>query len=175
MIIEGQKIRTDRLLLRKFTKDDLDDFYNILSRDEVGRQLPKGEGFSRSEVKKWLENIINFWEKNDYGVWAVTIEKSQNFIGYCGLNYIQDINKIEILYSLSPEFWNRGYATEAARAVIIYGFKKLKLDRIVGFTKLGNTPSERVLKKAGLKYVEIKDIFGMKCKYYQITNDLVKL
>ena len=75
---------------------------------------------------------------------------------------------VEVLYALSKDYWGKGYATEGAYASLKYGFNVLKLDKIIGLTKLENKASIKVLEKIGLSYQGNKRVFGMECRYFEI-------
>ena len=164
------KITTERLILRKFNKNDLDDFSVIIGKDEIGKQLPKGEGYTRKEAEKWLENIKNIWEDKNYGTWAVIKKETGDLIGHCGLNPVDELDEIEVLYAIDPVYWGKGYATEAASKTVDYGLEVIGLDNIIGLTKIGNRASERVLEKSGLIYIKEIDIFDMRCKLFELQK-----
>ena len=159
--IENNELETDRLYMRRFRTNDLDVFSQILGQDEVGQWLPRGRGYTKDEVEKFLDNVAKHWQEKGYGIWAVIEKESGKIIGHCGLNYVKQNDEVEVLYGFGKEYWGLGYATEAAKAALSFGFEKIGLDRIVAFAKIDNIASRRVIEKIGLKYIKDIEIFGM--------------
>ena len=151
--IENNELETDRLYMRRFRTNDLDVFSQILGQDEVGQWLPRGRGYTKDEVEKFLDNVAKHWQEKGYGIWAVIEKESGKIIGHCGLNYVKQNDEVEVLYGFGKEYWGLGYATEAAKAALSFGFEKIGLDRIVAFAKIDNIASRRVIEKIGLKYI----------------------
>ena len=166
--LENNEIETKRLILKRFSEKDIDAFAAIVSQDEIGKQLPKGSGYTRNEAEKWLNKIIEAWKENGFGTWAVIDKERNKLLGNCGLNQIESLDEIEVLYLLSKEEWGKGYATEAAYATLIYGFERLKLNKIIGLTKIDNQQSANVLIKNGLTYKKNIEIFNLNCKYFEL-------
>ena len=168
--IENNELETDRLYMRRFRTNDLDVFSQILGQDEVGQWLPRGRGYTKDEVEKVLDNVAKHWQEKGYGIWAVIEKESGKIIGHCGLNYVKQNDEVEVLYGFGKEYWGLGYATEAAKAALSFGFEKIGLDRIVAFAKIDNIASRRVIEKIGLKYIKDIEIFGMNCAYYELKK-----
>lgn len=168
--IENNELETDRLYMRRFRTNDLDVFSQILGQDEVGQWLPRGRGYTKDEVEKFLDNVAKHWQEKGYGIWAVIEKESGKIIGHCGLNYVKQNDEVEVLYGFGKEYWGLGYATEAAKAALSFGFEKIGLYRIVAFAKIDNIASRRVIEKIGLKYIKDIEIFGMNCAYYELKK-----
>jgi RimJ/RimL family protein N-acetyltransferase len=164
------EIETTRLRLRAFTPDDLDDLFLIFGDEEVMRYISNGKPRSLEETGRGLLRTIEGWQKRGFGLWAMTIKGSDRVIGYCGLIYLDDTPEIEIAYGLAKAHWAKGYATEAARATLEFGFEKLKLERIVAVVNPENIPSQRVLEKLGMTYVKKAHHYETDLMYYEITR-----
>lgn len=150
-------IETERLVVRPFTLGDRDPLYTIVSQEEVMRYLPEGV-MSREETLETLSWIIDCYGKNTpekiikFTV-AVDLRETNELIGWCGLGPLAFLPwEIEIFYGVTRRLWNRGIATEAAEAMLEYGFSGIGLKRIVGVVYPENRASKRVLEKAGMKY-----------------------
>jgi RimJ/RimL family protein N-acetyltransferase len=155
-------IQTERLYLRKFVEDDLQHLFPILSDAETMVYYPSP--FSRDKVEKWIGRSIQSYETEGYGLWAVILKDSDEFIGDCGIT-LQEIDGEalpEVGYHICKKHWNKGYATEAARGVINYGFSTLNLQKLFTYTTVENVPSQRVALKNGMKFVKkfYKQIMG---------------
>ena len=143
-------IETDRLILRELSLDDTDSLYIILSDEETMKHYPKP--YTKEETKGWIERSIKSYKEFGYGLWAVILKESNQFIGQCGISS-QDIDgKVvpEIGYHINKKFWNKGYATEAAGACLEYGFTKLSLNEIFIHTYIKNIPSTKIAEKIGM-------------------------
>ena len=96
-----------------------------------------------------------------YAALIVTLKKTGQFIGSGGLQPVKDTPEVEIAYHYLPSAWGRGYATEAARAILEFGFKTIRLEEVVGLVFPENVASSRVLEKAGMWYVGQASYFGI--------------
>lgn len=91
-------------------------------------------------------------EKDEANVFAVTLRASSELVGACGLHGRQTGATAELGYWIGKPFWGRGYATEAARAVVAYGFDTLGLHRVFAMAYSRNPTSSRVLEKLGMRW-----------------------
>jgi len=167
---QEKEIRTDRLYLRRFCKEDLDAYAKIMGDYEVGKWFPKGDGYTLEEAKKSLDSILEHWDKHNFGIWAITDKEKSVLLGRCGLNLIAETTEVEIDFVLAREFWGKGYATEAAKAALVYGFEILKLDRIIALAKPENIASRHVIEKIGMQYKKNTKYWGIVCAYYEISK-----
>ena len=141
-------LETERLLVRPFRESDFTDLYEYLSLEETYRFEP-GEPVSLEEAKNYSierSNRVNWW--------AVTLKNDtkRKLIGHISLfkTDLEIFRTWEIGYIFNPVFQNKGYASEAAGAVIRYGFEKLNAHRIIAHCSPENIPSWKVLEKCGM-------------------------
>lgn len=167
---ENKGIRTNRLLLRRFSKEDLDAYAEIMGDREVGKWFPKGDGYTREESEKSLKSILDHWKRFGFGIWAITDKANNVLLGRCGLNMIAESSEVEVDFVIAPDYWGKGYATEAAEAALKYGFENLKLKRIIALAKPENTLSRRVIEKIGMRYLKDAQYWGITCVYYAISK-----
>ena len=153
-------LETQRLIIREFKPEDLSQLAPILANPKVMKFSSKSI-FSVEQTLMKINFFINSYQKHGFGKWAMIHKQSNQMIGFCGLalEKIDNVNEPEIGYLLDSEFWGKGFATEAASAVITQGFEKFKLPYILGIVEPANTASVRVLEKLGMKY-ERKTIFN---------------
>ena len=163
-------VQTDRLILREFNLEDLDAYAEIMGDDEVGRQFPKGKGYTREESTRSLDMILKHWKNHGFGIWAVVHREDRMLIGRCGLNLIDETSEVEVDFVLAGSYRGKGYATEAARAALRYGFEQLKLKRIIALSKPDNTASRRVIEKIGMQYIGEAEYWGITCARYEIKR-----
>ena len=167
-------IETDRLLFRRFTEDDAPLLYDLNLDPEVIRYTHDPLTDVEHARKVLKEVILPQYILYDHGRWAVHLRSGLEFIGWCGLKYFSETNEVDLGYRFKRKFWGNGYATEAARGCIEYGFDILKLHRIVGRALPANLASIKVLEKCGMKYLHEETVYGYLHKTYQVTNPAIK-
>ena len=168
--ITNKEIKTNRLNLRHFNKEDLETYSAIMDDNQIARWFPKGDSYTHEESEKSLNNILSHWMKYGFGLWAITKKENDQIIGRCGLNYILESSEVELDFIISKNYWNQGYATEASEAVIFYGFKILYLDKIIALSKPENIASRKVIEKTGLKYIGNVEYWNIPCVKYEILR-----
>jgi RimJ/RimL family protein N-acetyltransferase len=146
------ELRTDRLRLRRWLPADRDPFAAINADPAVMEYFPAT--LSREESDALATRIEAHFDRHGFGLWAVETPGVAQFAGFVGLS-VPAFNAhftpcVEIGWRLAVEHWGRGYATEAARAVLTSGFETLGLSEIVSFTVPGNLTSRRVMERIGM-------------------------
>jgi [ribosomal protein S5]-alanine N-acetyltransferase len=162
------EIETERLQLRLFKPDDLDDLFLIFSDPDVIKYLGSGQPAQRDETENALMSIIRHWEIYGFGRWAAICKQTSKLIGYCGLRNFQ--GTAELVYLLSKQYWGMGLATEMARASLKFGFEEKKFERIIAMAKLANVASQRVMNKIGMDFQKNTLIFNMEVALYSINS-----
>jgi ribosomal-protein-alanine N-acetyltransferase len=163
-------LTTHRLILRAFTKEDIDPMTGILGEEGVLRYFPKTDPLPRDRVQKMIDNLLTHWEERGYGLWAVESRANGALMGRCGLQYLADTDEVEVDFILGKPFWGQGFATEAGRASVRHGFEALGLARVVGIAHEENRASQRVLEKLGMELVEQREFFGIPCYRYAVER-----
>jgi len=146
-------LSTPRLVLRPFTPGDVDDLLSMDGDARVMRYIGTGLGpRTRDEVAASIGRIVAFAaEHPGMSLLHASTRDEGRFVGGCGLFPLPEGGDVEIAYRLPFDCWGRGYATEAARAVLAHGFATLALARIVGVTFPDNAASQQVLRKIGMR------------------------
>jgi ribosomal-protein-alanine N-acetyltransferase len=165
------RIETERLLLRTYQTEDLETLYLLASDPHITRFFPDGFKLSREDILSSLPRRTEKWEKNGFGQFGVFEKESGKLIGYCGLQYLDNTTEVEIYYGFFSDYWGKGIATEAAAAVLDFGFEQVKLGRIVGVTHPENTASQKVLQKIGLKKEKMAHFYGMDVVYFAMPAE----
>jgi [ribosomal protein S5]-alanine N-acetyltransferase len=152
-------LQTPRLLLRRFTEADAVLLLQLNSNPEVLKYLHEPLLKTEEQALQVLQNIILPQYKNNLGRWAIHLKSTNEFIGWCGLKYLVDTDEIDLGYRLMQQFWGNGYAFEAAKHTMDYGFNQLHLKTIVGRAHVENTGSLKILQKLGMQFIkeEIED------------------
>lgn len=146
-------LATSRLILRECSIDDLSALYEIDSDFEVVRYVSYGP-LTLEECRRELTSHIDQQSISPRPVYylAVVLRSEDRLIGRCVLDIISDKHREGKLgYALNRHYWGRGYVTEAARALLIFGFATLNLHRIVATCSPDNSASEHVLQKLGMQ------------------------
>lgn len=144
------KIQTSRLYLREFNLADAPMVYEMHQDPEITRYTGDPLPWSSiAHTEKILVDAILPQYKNGIGRWAVYLNDSDTFIGWCGLKDIGE--EIDLGYRYIRAWWGKGFATEAAEAVLAYGISK-KLPNIIGRAAIENKASVKVLEKIGLTF-----------------------
>jgi ribosomal-protein-alanine N-acetyltransferase len=146
-------IETERLVLRAMSARDSADMFDYSSRGELTKYLLWSPHNTVNYTREYLAYIEKRYKVGDFYDWAVVEKESGRMIGTCGFTSIDLSNRRgEIGYVLNPDFHRRGYAPEAARAVIEFGFARLDLNRIEARFMEGNDASRRVAEKLGMTF-----------------------
>jgi len=167
-VIRIPTITTDRLTLRPFRPDDLDDFAALNADPEVVKYLGEGRPWSREETWMQMAAFLGHWELRGYGLWAVEEKASAKFIGRIGLLNPEGWHQLELAWTLARSRWGQGFATEGARAALEYAFTVVKLDHIVSLIDSRNLPSIRVAERLGEKLEERIKLRGKDVSVYGI-------
>lgn len=147
-------IETERLILRSWRVTDRAVFAEINSNNKVMKYFPKP--LSIEESNGSVDRINSEFEETGFGLYAVEIKETGEFIGYVGFHrFTFDVPFSpgwEIGWRISDKFWNKGYATEAAMACIKYAREKKLCNRLYSFTAVPNIASENVMKRIGMSF-----------------------
>jgi ribosomal-protein-alanine N-acetyltransferase len=162
-------LETERLVLRRFTENDVDAVFALRSDAEMMRFIRAPQG--RQESVNWLRLVSSLWESDRIGFCAVVEKASGALIGWCGLWRLKETGETEIGYAIAREFQGKNLATEAAGAFLAYGFETLKLDKIVAVAAPENTASRRVMEKLGMKLDYIGEFYGRDLVHYSISQE----
>ena len=145
-------LRTDRLLLRQFLPTDAPHIQELAGAEEVAAGTFLPHPYEEGMAEAWIMNQHQSFEAGAAVHFAVTLARDQTVIGSIGLEISQAHRHARLGYWLGLPYWNRGYGTEAVKAVLAYGFGQLNLNRIYAPHFQGNDASGRVLHKAGMTY-----------------------
>jgi RimJ/RimL family protein N-acetyltransferase len=150
-------LETERLVLRRFTEDDVDNLVELDNDPEVMRFINGGRPTPRDEVENLLlpAFLARYGRSAGYGFWAAVEKSSGRFLGWFHLRPVEDAHPddVELGYRLRRSAWGKGYATEGSRALIQMGFAELGARRVFATTMVVNVASRRVMEKAGLRFV----------------------
>ncbi len=158
-------IETDRLFIRPWNDTDASK-YQTLSKD-VGYNVFSSPGhFSVRNDTEALEKLklrMTLFQERGLGKFPVFLKATDEIIGTCGLEpyLIEGKSEVELGYRLCLAHWGKGYATEAAKAILQYGFSDLKLEKIVAFAVPQNSQSLKIIEKLGFRYLKTFEHAGL--------------
>lgn len=165
------RIGTARLRLRPFTLADVDELHRLWTEPGVRQYLWDDEVIPRERVESIIDTSLASFEAHGFGLWAVLPVAEEALIGFCGFWYFHDPPRLELLYGIAPAYWNKGLATEAARAMMKYGFEELSFERIEASTDAPNLASVRVMERAGMSFWKRELTNGLDTIYYAISRE----
>lgn len=160
---------TNRLYLREFAIDDAEDLFQLNLDPEVIRYTGDAPFKSIEESRLFLQHYDHY-QKYGFGRWAVFNKTDNFFMGWCGLKYSEAKNEYDIGFRFFKKHWNQGYATESSKFCIDIGFRKFKMESIVGRAMKMNLASIRVLEKVRLTFHKAFDFDGQDGVIYKVDN-----
>ena len=165
-------LETERLLLRRIKPADARDMFEYASRPDVTKYLLWSPHPDIEHTRQYIDYLQTRYDAGDFYDWALVLKNGGKMIGTCGfVNFDLQNNSAEIGYVLNPAYCGYGYATEAAAAVIQFGFLRLKLHRIQAKYMAGNLASRRVMEKLGMaEEGTLRDAYFVNGTYRTVTQ-----
>jgi ribosomal-protein-alanine N-acetyltransferase len=165
-------LQTPRLLLRELTDDDHEALFAMYQDPWMNRYIggppPPREEYWRRVRETWPA----YYARHGFGLWATVRKEDGRLMGRCGLlsQEVDGERHVEVAYALAPEFWGRGYATEAARAIRDHAFRTLDAPHVISLILPGNTPSIRVAERNGMTFWKMAEFRTFTVRVYRITR-----
>lgn len=153
------ELQTDRLLLRQWRDSDREPFAQMGASAEVMEHFPAL--MSRAQSDSFIDRISAHIEREGWGLWALESRETGEFLGFTGLSVpgfdAHFTPTVEVGWRLARTAWGNGYASEAARFALTYGFDMLGLREIVSFTTTTNVRSQSVMNRIGMTHNPVDD------------------
>lgn len=147
---------TRRLVVRPLTADDSGFIWELLNDDDCLTFIgDRGVRTLEDAVRYIANGPLEMYERLGFGLWCVELKATHTPIGICGLLKRDWLDDVDLGYALLPEFRGRGYAREAATAVLTYGIDTLALARVAAIVSKGNVKSEAVLAGLGMQFRQL--------------------
>ena len=165
-------LESERLILRQLCKEDEPYIFKLHNDADVMKYISSNKGhYSHEECYEFIERQIKYYASHPgLGIWAAVEKNTGDFIGWVALKDLDNSEYIEVGYRLLTEHWGKGYATEATKALINYGFNDLNLYKITAVALPENKASTSVMQKAGMEYVGIKKYYNVDVVFYEINK-----
>lgn len=166
---------TSRLILRELLPSDAEGMFELDSDPDVHRYLGNKPITDIEKSREVIAFVRQQYIDNGIGRWAMVEKETDNFIGWAGLKLVKEmtnnhIDYYDVGYRLIKKYWGFGFATEAARASLDYGFDVLKLNDLYGVTDANNLASRKVLEKVGLRFVEAFNEESVPLYWFKISR-----
>ncbi len=162
-------VETERLLLRKWNDEDAAAVADIYLKPEVMEFIPGGV-WSPDRTARAVARMRALDIERGYGFYPVVLKSQGRIIGHCGLGHLEQTPEIEVAYVFDAPHWGKGYACEAVRAIIAYGFSGLNISRIVAVAFPQNVRSIRVMRSVGMTPIGVAHHFGATLVKYETRN-----
>jgi len=146
-------LETNRLILRRLTPEDAAFILDLLNQPSFIQFIGDRNVRTLADARNYIsQGPVASYARHGFGLYLTLLKDSGEPIGLCGLIKRDSLPDVDVGYALLPQFWGKGYATEAATAVFSYGRHTLGIPRVVGVVNADNAGSIAVLKKLGLRY-----------------------
>lgn len=173
------KLETEQLILRKLVISDARSLYiNWASDPDVVKFMRLNLPKNIKETENIINSFIEKYNNLETYRWGIELKEISEVIGFIGLSIISEYDMTaDFAYTIGKKFWNKGYATEALRAVLDFGLNKVGFNRLEAYHSINNMSSGKVMKKAGMKYEgrarqKYKSHIGFEdCDIYAIIKD----
>jgi RimJ/RimL family protein N-acetyltransferase len=170
-------LETPRLILRRRREDDVAPMAAVNADPEVMQWIRDGSVRDEHQTRDGIRACEREWETGGFGLFAVEIRSTGELAGLTGLSvpsYLPEVPPaVEVGWRLGRSHWGRGFATEAARAAVRFGFEQRRLARIVSIAQVGNDASQRIMTKLGMRPVRetINPTCGRRVQVFELSSD----
>lgn len=167
------RLETPRLYLRSMRADDVDALLTIFADPRVMASFGVAP-FNREQMAQWVERNLQHQAEHGYGLFTVIHKTDSLVIGDCGLEQMALDGEpiVELGYDIRSDYWNQGFATEAACALRDYAFGVLRLPQLVSLIRVGNLGSRRVAEKVGMRFAAELTRYGRPYWKYVIEQSM---
>lgn len=145
---------TERLIIRHWTLDDIPDYHQVVADPEVTKYLYDGQPHDYELAKTYVEKHMALAKEYGWSRFVVVNKTTNEFMGFCGYFPFQgtSLDEVDFGWRYAKKFWNQGYGTEAAKAVLQLGVEQFKFPRIVSTSFPENRGSIRIMQKIGMHF-----------------------
>jgi ribosomal-protein-alanine N-acetyltransferase len=164
-------LTTDRLTMRPLQPADALTLHRIYQMESVLTYFPSTTPPPLEKVERFIAGQEKHWQEHGYGNWGILPNGEYEIIGWVGLQFLPELDETEVGFLLSPPHWGKGYATEAARASLQFGFERFDLDHIIALVHPENLASRRVIQKCGMTYLETIHLWGIDLMRHRIERN----
>jgi len=165
-------LATERLRLRPLVSADVPALHRFCNDPEVRRYLWDNQEVSTEQVQDIVVRSQSCFDEFGAGYFAIEmLDTPGEFAGFCGYRRFESSNQPELLYGILPEFRGQGFVTEAAKAVLKYGFDRCEMSSVIAATDTPNQASVGVLQRLGLFFRERREYHGLDTVFYGLSRE----
>ena len=175
------KLESKRLLYRPFELSDAQALFEMDSNPNVHKYLWQKPTLDIDESIQIIEMLHKQYKENGIGRFATILKETGEFIGWTGIKFVNDhiengnTNFYDYGYRLNEKHWNKGYASEATKIWLDYGFNEININEMNAYTHSENGASNHILSKSGFQFIEdYPDKDGIIWKWWQLENKSLK-
>lgn len=165
-MLDSYALAPRRLVLRPVRTDDATALHAHWTHPDVRRYLWDDAVIERAQVDDIIAESNRLFKEHRYGLWSVCPSEEDPLMGCAGFWTFHEPPRVELILSLSPEHWGQGYAEEAGRALIDYGFGTLGWKTVYASTDVPNVASRRLLDRLGFAFTHRADTAGLSTLFY---------
>lgn len=153
-------LETARLRLTALGARHFEEYAAMLADPDSTRWVGDGQPLDRTNAWRSLAMLLGHWQLRGYGMWALELKDSGEFVGRAGLMYPEGWPDTELGWMLKPGHRHHGYATEAGHAVLQFAWQQLHLPRVISLIRVGNDASDRVAERLGGEHIKDMEFYG---------------
>ncbi len=166
------ELSTERLLLRPLVESDVEALHLFWNDPAVRRYLWDNKPVTTEQVRDVVADSQQNFSTLGAGYFAVEVSTHPgHLIGFCGYRRFEDGPQPELLYGLLPDFWGKGFVTEAARAVLGLGFEHTEIVRVIASTDTPNQRAVQVMQRLGMCFEERREYRGLDTVFYALNKE----
>jgi RimJ/RimL family protein N-acetyltransferase len=168
---ERFRLQTERLALRAYRREDVEDLAPMFADAEHMRHYPAP--FTREQTEAWIERQLERYREDGFGLWVVEDRATGEFLGTAGptIQVVEDVREVEIGWHVKPGRKGEGIAPEAAAAARDWAFANLEVEHVISLVRPANVASVRVAEKLGMRVDREVDYHGMRHRVYRLDRD----
>lgn len=164
------ELDTDRLILRPFGPADTSLLHQLFIDPFIRKYLWDDEILEIHQSKEVMELNISHFEKEKWGLWKILSKASDTVMGFTGLWYFFGEPHPQLLYGILERYTGKGYASEAAKAIVTYAFEQLSFEYLIAAMDEEHQVSQRLAKRIGMTFLEKKLEDGKPTVFYKIEK-----
>lgn len=170
--INVQLFETERLIVRPLTHEDVPALTEILSDPEVMKYSLRGV-CDEEATRQFIDWCLRCYESYGVGPWALVEKGTGTLMGFCGVGpeLVDDVEETNLGYRLAQQYWNQGFATEAAQGVMRYVFEQKHSESVVVIIEPEHVASVRVTEKSGFRDYCTQEFHGRPVRIYRMSRE----
>jgi ribosomal-protein-alanine N-acetyltransferase len=167
------ELHTQRLALIPFDPQDHQLLHGTFTNPFVRKFLFDDEIISEDTMRELLQKNVGQFKNERSGLWKIIVLKDQMYAGFVGLWYFFEEGKPQLLYGLLPDMTGKGYATEAAQAIIRYAFRELKFNSVIASFDTPNVDSLKVCERLKMKFINERVVNNKPISFYEMDVESI--